>query len=158
MIALALWKTVFFQLWLTVRPPFGTSLFSQWNCPTSPSVQNQLSWSQSYYPDACQADTKTLCSMFWLAFRELLPTEWWHLPKFTMNLRADFSVPTLGMLQKTFSILHRIKGASLNGKADGNIPGSNYSTASDWTLLPHFSWGGNALGFLFLNYFILNYS
>lgn len=69
MIALALWKTIFFQPWLTVRPPFGTLLFSQWSCPTS--AQNQLSWSQSYYPDACQADTKTLCSMFWLAFRRL---------------------------------------------------------------------------------------
>lgn len=67
-IVLALWKTVFFQPWLTVGPPFGTFI-SQWNCPTSPSVQNQLSWSQSYYPDACRADTKALCSMFWLAFR-----------------------------------------------------------------------------------------
>lgn len=67
-IVLALGKTILFQPWLTVRPPFGT-LLSQWNCPTSPSVQNQLWWSQSYYPDACQADTKALCSMFWLAFR-----------------------------------------------------------------------------------------
>lgn len=76
---------------------------------------------------------------FGLLLGGFLPTEPWHLPKFTMNLRANFSVHTLGTLQKTFSILHRIKGASLNGIADGNIPGSKYSTASKQTLLPPFS-------------------
>lgn len=64
---------------------------------------------------------------FGLLLGDFLPTEPWHLPKFTMNLRANFSVHTLGTLQKTFSILHRIKGASLNGITDGNIPGSKYS-------------------------------
>lgn len=76
---------------------------------------------------------------FGMLLGDFLPTEPWHLPKFTMNLGADFSVRTLGTLQKTFSILHRIKGASLNGIVDGNIPGSEYSTASKQTLLPPFS-------------------
>lgn len=84
---------------------------------------------------------------FGLLLGDFLPTESWHLPKFTMNLRANFSVHTLGTLQKTFSILQRIKGASLNGIADGNIPGSKYSTASKQTLLPLFSWGRSALVF-----------
>lgn len=81
---------------------------------------------------------------FGLLLGDFLPTEPWHLPKFTMNLRANFSVCTLGTLQKTFSILHRMKGASLNGIADGNIPGSKYSTASKQTWLSPFSWGRSA--------------
>lgn len=121
-----------------MRPPFGTLLSE--SAPLLLLFRTSSHGAKTITQMLVRQTQRHFAVCFGLLIGDFLPTEPWHLPKFTMNLGANFSVRTLGTLQKTFSILHRIKGASLNSIADGNIPDSKYSTASEQTLRPPFSW------------------